>query len=407
MTPPRRRRGKENIAGLPATSYAVGGLVRFATFKHISLIENHLRPLSRIGPEIALPFNNRGRVQFFGGGRPETVMGIRQTKEDILMSHEQPNFEITPSPKRKTAAGVTVVLCLLAGNFYLYSRVNRAEVDAHTLRQTLEEKLARVEKKSTFHLNNTQREIEDLRESLDQARSQASKTAKSEARRQTDKLGKNIAARQRSAKEAVMSEMRTVGDMAFETAGKVEGIEGIEGELGGVKDELAGTAERLESTDRVLKDTKAHVRSIGDWVAGNASEINKLRGEWRSTINSFPTFRERGDATRGRRSYAAAQDESQAQQVHRRDSGRRQDDGQEGAVRKRACRVLRRPPQRTLRGGDDGGQERPCHGISFTAEGRRRPGVKLDSWSSRLHKGTDADVRPLPCICLAFTVPAP
>ena len=132
------------------------------------------------------------------------------------MSHEQPNFEITPSPKRKTAAGVTVVLCLLAGNFYLYSRVNRAEVDAHTLRQTLEEKLARVEKKSTFHLNNTQREIEDLRESLDQARSQASKTAKSEARRQTDKLGKNIAARQRSAKEAVMSEMRTVGDKAFE-----------------------------------------------------------------------------------------------------------------------------------------------------------------------------------------------
>ena len=190
------------------------------------------------------------------------------------MSHEQPNFEITPSPKRKTAAGVTVVLCLLAGNFYLYSRVNRAEVDAHTLRQTLEEKLARVEKKSTFHLNNTQREIEDLRESLDQARSQASKTAKSEARRQTDKLGKNIAARQRSAKEAVMSEMRTVGDKAFETAGKVEGIEG---ELGGVKDELAGTAERLESTDRVLKDTKAHMRSIGDWVAGNASEINKLR----------------------------------------------------------------------------------------------------------------------------------
>ena len=190
------------------------------------------------------------------------------------MNHDQPNFEITPSPKRKTAASVTVVLCLLVANFYLYSRVNRAEVDAHTLKLTLEEKLARVESKSTFHLNNTQREIEDLRASLEQARSEASKRATSEARRQTDKLGKNIVAQQRSAKEMVMSEVRTLGDKAFETAGKVEGIEG---ELGGVKDDLAGTVERLESTDRVLKDTKAHMQSISDWVAGNASEINKLR----------------------------------------------------------------------------------------------------------------------------------
>ena len=190
------------------------------------------------------------------------------------MNHEQPNFEVTPAPKRKTAAGVTVLLCLLAGNFYLYSRVNRAEVDAHTLKQTLEENLARVENKSTFHLNNAQREIEDLRESLEHARSEASKKAKSEARRQSDRLGKNFAAQQRTAKEAVMSEMRTLGDKMVETAGKVEGIEG---ELGGVKDELAGAVERLESADQVLKDTKAHIRSIGDWVAGNASEIDKLR----------------------------------------------------------------------------------------------------------------------------------
>ncbi len=190
------------------------------------------------------------------------------------MNHDHPNFEVTPSPKRKTAASVTVVLCLLAGNFYLYSRVNRAEVDAHTFKQTLEEKLAGVESKSIFHLNNAQREIEGLRESLEEARSEASNRAKSEARRQTDKLSRKIAAQQRSAKELVMSEVRTLGDKAFETAGKVEGIEG---ELGGVKDELAGTVERLESTDSVLKDTKAHMRSIGDWVAGNASEISKLR----------------------------------------------------------------------------------------------------------------------------------
>ncbi len=190
------------------------------------------------------------------------------------MNHEQPNFEVTAAPKRKTAAGVTVLLCLLAGHFYLYSRVNRAEVDAHTFKQTLQENLARVENKSTFHLNNARREIADLRESLEQARSEASKKAESEARRQSDRLGKNIAARQRTAKEAVMSELLTIGDKTFETAGKVEGMEG---ELGGVKDELAGTVERLESTDRVLKDTQAHMRSIGDWVAGNASELEKLR----------------------------------------------------------------------------------------------------------------------------------
>ncbi len=190
------------------------------------------------------------------------------------MNHEQPNFEVPSSPKRKTVAGVVALLCLLVGNFYLYSKVNRAEVNAHTLKLTLEEKLARIEKNSNYQLGNAQQEIQHLRASLDEARSEASKKAKSEARRQTDRLSKNIAGQQRTAKEAVMGEMRTLGDKTFETAGKVEGIEG---ELGGVKSELAGTVERLESTDRVLNDTKAHMRSIGDWVAGNASEIDKLR----------------------------------------------------------------------------------------------------------------------------------
>ena len=53
------------------------------------------------------------------------------------------------SPARKTVAFVVFLITLLVGNVYLYSKIKRSEVDAYTLQQKLEDKLAKLEKNSS------------------------------------------------------------------------------------------------------------------------------------------------------------------------------------------------------------------------------------------------------------------
>ena len=192
------------------------------------------------------------------------------------MDQNKPNFDISssPSPARKTAGFVMFLIAILMGNFYLYSKIKRSEVDAYTLQQRLEEKLGRLEKNSSYHLGNAQQEIQQLRSDLDEARGEAAKKAKAEARRYTGRLSKNVASHQRANQEALMGEIRGVQEMAAATGAKVEAVEG---EITSVKEEMAEAQSQIDSTDSVLKLTKDELQVMSGWVSSNSSEIGQLR----------------------------------------------------------------------------------------------------------------------------------
>lgn len=192
------------------------------------------------------------------------------------MDQNKPNFDISssPSPARKTAGFVMFLVAILMGNFYLYSKIKRSEVDAYTLQQRLEEKLGRLEKNSSYHLGNAQQEIQQLRSDLGEARVEAAKKAKAEARRYTSRLSKNVASHQRTNQEALMGEIRGVQEMAAATGAKVEAVEG---EITSVKKEMAEAQSQIDSTDSVLKLTKDELQLMSEWVSSNSSEIGQLR----------------------------------------------------------------------------------------------------------------------------------
>jgi len=192
------------------------------------------------------------------------------------MDQNKPNFDIpsSSSPARKTAAFVVFLITLLVGNVYLYSKIKRSEVDAYTLQQKLEDKLAKLEKNSSYHLGNAQQEMQQLRSDLDEARTEAAKRAKAEARRYTDRLSKNVASHQRTNQEALMGEIRGVQEMVVGTGAQVEAVEG---KITSVKDEIAETKSRLDSTDSVLNLTKDELQVMSEWVSSNSSEIGQLR----------------------------------------------------------------------------------------------------------------------------------
>ena len=192
------------------------------------------------------------------------------------MDQNKPNFDISssPSPARKTAGFVMFLVAILMGNFYLYSKIKRSEVDAYTLQQRLEEKLGRLEKNSSYHLGNAQQEIQQLRSDLGEARVEAAKKAKAEARRYTGRLSKNVASHQRANQEALMGEIRGVQEMAAATGAKVGAVEG---EITSVKEEIAEAKSQVDSTDSVLKLTKDELQVMSEWVSSNSSEIGQLR----------------------------------------------------------------------------------------------------------------------------------
>ena len=192
------------------------------------------------------------------------------------MDQNKPNFDISssPSPARKTAGFVMFLVAILMGNFYLYSKIKRSEVDAYTLQQRLEEKLGRLEKNSSYHLGNAQQEIQQLRSDLGEARVEAAKKAKAEARRYTSRLSKNVASHQRTNQEALMGEIRGVQEMAAATGAKVGAVEG---EITSVKKEMAEAQSQIDSTDSVLKLTKDELQVMREWVSSNSSEIGQLR----------------------------------------------------------------------------------------------------------------------------------
>ena len=192
------------------------------------------------------------------------------------MDKKGPNFDIpsSPSPARKTAGFVMFLIALLMGNFFLYSKIKRSEVNAYTLQQKLEDKLAKIEKNSSYHLGNAQQEIQQLRSDLDEARAEAAKKAKAEARRYTDRLSKNVASHQRSNQEALMGEIRGVQEMATSTDGK---LEAVEGEISSVRQEIAEAKSQIDSAGSVLKLTKDELQVMSEWVSSNSSEIGRIR----------------------------------------------------------------------------------------------------------------------------------
>ena len=192
------------------------------------------------------------------------------------MDKKGPNFDIpsSPSPARKTAGFVMFLIALLMGNFFLYSKIKRSEVDAYTLQQKLEDKLAKIEKNSSYHLGNARQEIQQLRSDLDEARTEAAKKAKAEARSYTDRLSKNVASHQRTNHEALMGEIRGVQEMAAGADGK---IEAVEGEISSVRQEIAEAKSQIDSADSVLDLTKEELQVMSEWVSSNSSEIGRLR----------------------------------------------------------------------------------------------------------------------------------
>lgn len=180
-----------------------------------------------------------------------------------------------PQKGKSGAALLGVVIAALAiANVYLIVRVDTLEGETENLQSTLEQQIGGVEESSSLYAGQARRELEALRQKIEEAREEAAGRAQREARRHSSQVAKNLAEQQQRQQEELMGgihDARSVADGA-NTEVKV-----VRNDLLTMKSEFEDTNAHLHETASLLEQTNNDLGEINGLVTDNRSEIASLR----------------------------------------------------------------------------------------------------------------------------------
>ncbi len=183
-----------------------------------------------------------------------------------------------PQPTKKSKHHIFLWTVSVVGavvlNGYFFSRINQLEVESHTLRQALNQEMARIQTSSTHQMGETRRSVDTLREEFKAAQTRGTKKVDANSQWRTKKLAESVSKKQREQQEMLLGEIQTVSGKAGEAQ---EGVNQVRGELGEVKTDLDQVDFRVKESGAALTATRGHLMDLDGEVGRNRSEITDLR----------------------------------------------------------------------------------------------------------------------------------
>jgi chromosome segregation ATPase len=169
------------------------------------------------------------------------------------------------------------VIAVAAVTVYLLVQVDRMRTELAGIRDSVETQVSKVQEASSVLSSANQRNLEALREELENARRTATVAAgqaKSEALRHADELAKKLQAEQRKQRQQVSSEITEVKQAADTAHAK---IADVSSEVGTVRSEIASTKSELDKTIAELKSVRGDLGVQSGLIATNGKELAALR----------------------------------------------------------------------------------------------------------------------------------
>jgi chromosome segregation ATPase len=191
-----------------------------------------------------------------------------------------------PSPdqsSRSVSSGLVVPLlyggaiAVAAVTVYLLVQVDRMRTELAAIRDSVEGQVSKVQEASSVLNSANQRNLDALREELENARRTATVAAgeaKSEALRHAEELAKELQAEQRKQRQQVSSEITEVKQAADTVHAK---IADVSSEVGTVRSEIASTKSELDKTIAELKSVRGDLGVQSGLIATNGKELTALR----------------------------------------------------------------------------------------------------------------------------------
>ena len=201
-----------------------------------------------------------------------------------LLNADSENMHIVPtepsgSPQGSRGKGKgiflgVVIAALAAGNVYLISRVDRLQSETESLQSNMQEQIGGVQESSSLYEGQARRELEALRQQIEEARKEAAGRAQREAQRHADKVAQNLTQQQQRQQEELMGGIHDARSVADEAN---TGVQVVRNDLLGMKAEVDDTNAHLYETASLLDQTTDDVSEINGQVNDNRSEIASLR----------------------------------------------------------------------------------------------------------------------------------
>ena len=191
-----------------------------------------------------------------------------------------------PTPgqsSRSVSSGIAVpllyggVIAVAVVTGYLLVQVDRTRTELAAIRDSVEAQVSKVQEASSVLNSANQRNLDALREELENARRTATVAAgeaKSEALRHAEELAKRLQAEQRKQRQQVSSEITEVKKAADTAHAK---IADVSSEVGTVRSEIASTKSELDKTIAELKSVRGDLGVQSGLIATNGKELGALR----------------------------------------------------------------------------------------------------------------------------------
>ena len=181
----------------------------------------------------------------------------------------------------KTAVVAGALVALVAANVYLYIQVEGLRTDQKKQQEALMTELTNLRETSSVTNESQRKRVENLKEELAQARSQASQLAgqaKADAVKRAETLSAQLAAEQQRQAKQTQAEIGEVKEQASTANTK---IDAVNTDVGNVKTEVASTKSELDKTITDLKRVTGDLGITSGYVATNQKELSELkrRGE--------------------------------------------------------------------------------------------------------------------------------
>jgi chromosome segregation ATPase len=185
--------------------------------------------------------------------------------------------EPSDPPKGSKGKGIfvgVIIAALAIGNVYLISRVDQLQSETASLQSSMQEQIGGVQESSSLYAGQARRELENLRQQIEEARKEAAGRAQREARRHADQVAQTLTQQQQHQQEELMGGIHDARSVADEAN---TGVQVVRNDLLGMKAEVDDTNAHLYETASLLDQTTDDVGEISGQVNDNRSEIASLR----------------------------------------------------------------------------------------------------------------------------------
>ncbi len=196
---------------------------------------------------------------------------------DSEMTIHSEHTEPYQPPKSSKGKGIflgVVIAALAVGNVYLISRVDSLQTETESLQSTMRQQIGGVEESTNLHAGQARRELENLRQQIEDARKEAAGRAQREASRRADQVAKNLTQQQQRQQEELMGGIHDARSAADEAN---TGVQVVRNDLLGMKADVEDANAHLYETASLLDQTTDDVSEISGMVDDNRSEIASLR----------------------------------------------------------------------------------------------------------------------------------